>query len=171
MGWNRTYSLFEMLRVTTLLVSFLSLAICGCEQDKASKWVTPPAAVQQTLRTLHPEATQVRWERDKDGFYEGSFVLPDSLRRKMRVNPDGRWRETETYIARTALPVPVQDTLQAQLERVRDPKRFRVRHVSMVTYADGRTEYEAQVRLEGGRWRKRYYDAHGKLLREEKMKH
>lgn len=158
------------MRVLGLLLLTLLLGNTGCESRKPKKAVTVPPAVTRTARTLFPRADSVRWEWDKDGFFEGRFVLPDSLHRKLRVSPEGRWLETETDVARTALPVPVQDTLQALLDRIRDRSQFRIRAVSIVQYADGHTEYEAQVRV-GKKWRKRYYDAQGHLLREEKGRH
>lgn len=153
----------------TLILSFLLLA-SGCESRKPQQAVTIPREVMQTQKTLFPQADSVRWQWDKGGYFEGRFTLADSLRRKLRVSPGGRWLETETDVARTALPVPLQDTLQQQLDRNRDRSEFRIRSVSTVQHADGHTEYEVQVRV-ANKWRKRYYDALGRLLREDKGRH
>ena len=155
--------------IPRLLLIVLPL-LASCEQAKPKDHVDPPAAAVQTLRTLYPNALadSARWERDRDGYYEAHFRL-DGLPHKLRTDSVGRYRETEISIARRALPVPVQDTLQTQIDRVHDPKIFRVRQVSIVRYADGHTEYEAQVRYDG-KWHKRYYDEKGNLLRESKAK-
>lgn len=154
-------------RPEILLLTLTIASLVGCERRKPQEVVKPPAAVVQTLHTLFPQVDSARWKKEDGGFYEGHFTH-EGVPHKLRVNPDGRWRETEQDVARTALPVPVQDTLQRLLET--PPRTARVRRTSIVTFADGRTEYEVQVRLDGD-WFKRYYDAKGHLLREEKAKH
>ncbi len=142
----------------------------GCNRNKPKPSVTPPAAALQTLRALFPTANadSARWEFSKKGVYEAHFRL-NGLHHKLRTDSVGRHRETEINVARRALPAAVQDTLQAHYDRHHDPKIYRVRAVSIVQFADGHTEYEAQVRV-AGKWRKRYYDDQGRLLREEKAK-
>ncbi len=151
-----------------LIFSLLLVGLSGCERTKPKPYVEPPAAAVQTLRTLYPRAPadSARWEWDDNGYFEAHFRL-DDIPYKVRTDSAGRYRETEMNVARRALPGPVQDTLQAQIDRVHDPKLFRLRQVSIVHYADGHTEYEAQVRSEG-KWFKRYYDEKGNLLRESK---
>ncbi len=154
-----------------LIISLLILGLTGaCRPDKTRPTVQPPPAAVQTLRTLYPRATidSARWEWDADGYFEAHFRL-DNLPHKLRTDSAGRYRETEINVARRALPAPLQDTLQTQIDKINDPKRFRVRQASIVHYADGHTEYEAQVRV-NGKWRKRYYDEKGVMLRETKAK-
>ncbi len=153
-----------------LLWSLLLLSAPACKEPKEKLAVKPPAAAQQTLLTLYPRAKpdSARWEWDHAGYFEAHFRL-DGLPHKLRTDSTGRYLETEINVARRSLPASVQDTLQAQIDRARDPKIFRVRQVSIVHYADGHTEYEAQVRA-GGKWHKRYYDEKGNLLREKTPK-
>lgn len=153
-----------------LMIILLVGELAGCKPDKEKPRVEPPAAAVQTLRTLYPRAPadSARWEWDQDGYFEAHFHL-DGVPHKLRTDSVGRYRETEIDVARRALPVPIQDTLQAHLDRAHDPKVFRIRQVSIIHYADGHTEYEAQVRL-NGKWYKRYYDEKGNLLRESTAK-
>ncbi|MBC7449365.1 MAG: hypothetical protein H7330_15030 [Hymenobacteraceae bacterium] len=153
----------------TLLWGFVSLLLLagpGCKQAKEKPPVKPPLSAQQTLLTLYPRANpdSARWEWDTDGYFEAHFRL-DGLPHKFRTDSTGRYLETEINVARRSLPPPVQDTLQAQIDRAHDASIFRVRQVSVIHFADGHTEYEAQVRA-AGKWRKRYYDDKGKQLRE-----
>jgi hypothetical protein len=151
-----------------LILSLLTLGFAGCNRTAPKASVKAPPMAEQTLRTLYPKADSTRWEREKDGAYEAHFVL-ETLPHKLRVDSTGKWIETEIDVARTALPVPLQDTLQKLLDRANDPKRYRIRQVSIVRLANGTTQYEAQMRVEG-KWRKRYYDEKGLLLREVKAK-
>lgn len=157
-------------RKTLILVLLLPLLWAGgaCKRAKHPEHVEPPAAARRTLLTLYPRAPadSTRWEWDRDGYFEAHFRL-DGLPHKFRTDTTGRYLETEINVARRALPPAVQDTLQADADRLRNPRLYRVRSVSIVHYADGHTEYEAHVRT-NGKWRKRYYDEKGNLLREEK---
>lgn len=156
--------------LAVLLTVLLLVALPGCQSKEAPVAIVPPAAAVQTLRTLYPRAPtdSARWQWDQNGYFEAHFAL-DGLPHKLRTDSSGRYLETEINIARLALPVPVQDSLQAEVDHVRDSKLFRIRRVSIVHYADGHTEYEAQVRA-AGKWRKRYYDEKGNLLRQTKAK-
>ncbi len=151
-----------------LVLSLLTIGFAACNRPKPKEAVKAPPMAEQTLRTLYPQADSARWERERDGAYEAHFTL-ETLPHKLRVDSTGKWIETEINVARTALPVPVQDTLQKMVDQAKNPKLYRIRRVSIVHKANGTTEYEAQMRVEG-KWRKRYYDAKGQVLRESKTK-
>lgn len=109
----------------------------------------PPAAVVAAFKQKFPNAQDVDWSKEKNGDWEAEFELPGNSEMSATFAADGRWLETETEIAFSALPAPIIAALEGK----------KVKEAARIEKADGSTVYEAEVR------RKDFlFDASGKRL-------
>ncbi len=115
-----------------MLLSLFVLVSCA-----AAFSANPPEAVLSAFAQKFPNAQDVDWSKEKNGEWEAEFELPGSNDEISAVfSSDGRWLETETEIAFSALPAPVRTALQGK----------KVKEAARIEKADGSTVYEAEVR-------------------------
>lgn len=128
-----------------MLLSLFALVLCATAFS-----ANPPEAVLAAFTQKFPNAQDVDWSKEKNGEWEAEFELPGSNDEISAVfSSDGRWLETETEIAFSALPAPIQAALQGK----------KVKEAARIEKADGSTVYEAEVRR-----KELIFDASGKML-------
>lgn len=109
---------------------------------------TPPQAVVATFNQKFPGATDVDWDKEKNGEWEAGFKL-NGTEMSANFSDAGQWLETETEIAVSELPQAVRTALQGK----------RIKEAARIQKADGSTVYEAEVRRKD-----LLFDAGGKSL-------
>lgn len=131
---------------------FLLLALCSgvCYTGYAQK--TPPAAVVTAFHQKFQKVQDLEWEKEKNGVWEAEFEQGGG-EISAAFSADGQWLETETEVALTDLPVPVQVALKGK----------KVKESAKILRADGSTVYEAEVKRKD-----LIYDAGGKMLSQGK---
>lgn len=128
-----------------MLLSLFALVSCATAFS-----ANPPEAVLAAFTQKFPNAQDVDWSKEKNGEWEAEFEPPGSNDEISAVfSSDGRWLETETEIAFSALPAPIQAALQGK----------KVKEAARIEKADGSTVYEAEVKR-----KELIFDASGKML-------
>lgn len=136
-----------MKKITFLLIVGLGAAATACAQK------TPPATIVAAFNQKFPGVKDVDWGKEKNGEWEAEF---DQGNTEMSANfsADGKWLETETEIAVSALPQAVRDYVAANF------KGKKIKEAAKIITPDGKTTYEAEVKGQGDL----LFDADGKLL-------
>lgn len=127
-----------------MLLGLFALVLCA-----PAFCSNPPEAVLTAFNQKFPNAQDIDWSKEKNGDWEAEFELPGSSEMSATFSADGRWLETETEIAFSALPAPIQAALQGK----------KVKEAARIEKADGSTVYEAEVRR-----KELIFDASGKML-------
>ncbi len=127
-----------------MLLLALALAF-GCTASAKS---TPPEAVLKAFQQKFSGATDVEWEKESKTEWEAEFKLKGASMSANFAN-DGQWLETETEIALTELPAPVQAALKGK----------KVKETARIEKPGGVLQYEAEVKRKD--W---MFDASGKRL-------
>lgn len=127
-----------------MLLSLFALVLCATAFS-----ANPPEAVLAAFAQKFPNAQDVDWSKEKNGDWEAEFELPGSHEMSANFSTDGKWLETETEIAFSELPAPIQAVLQGK----------KVKEAARIEKADGSTVYEAEVRR-----KELIFDASGKML-------
>ena len=118
----------------TALIATFCLLLAGSAQAQAGK---VPAVTNAAFAAAHPEAQNVTWDVEKDG-YEASFMVG---KQEMSVEYDkaGKLVATETEIAVSALPEGVRSYVAA------NHKGKQIKEAAEIVAADGTKTYEAEV--------------------------
>lgn len=114
----------------------------------ASAQKTPPQVVVTTFNQKFPGAADVDWDKEKNGEWEAGFKL-NGIEMSANFAAAGQWLETETEIAVSDLPQPVQAALKGK----------KIKEAARIQKSDGSTVYEAEVRRKD-----LLFDATGKTL-------
>lgn len=77
-----------------------------------------PETVKSAFSKKFPAVTKVKWEKEKEGEWEGSFKM-DKKEYSANFAVDGTWLETEFEISKSEIPVLVQQTLDSQFSEYR----------------------------------------------------
>ena len=113
----------------------LALVIALSCSVKAQSPGSIPQVVRAAFSTAYPDATDVRWEKEK-GNYEAEFRLPASREMSVVYDASGNLKETEQEIAFEQLPKPVQDAVAGK----------KVRESARITDSSGTVTYEVEVK-------------------------
>lgn len=140
-----------MKKTMLLLALSLGTGFAVCAQK------TPPQAVVTAFNQKFPGVKDVDWGKEKNGEWEAEF---DQGKEEMSANfsADGKWLETETEIAVSALPQAIRDYVKANF------KGKKIREAAKIVKEDGKMMYEAEVKGQGDL----IFDAEGKFLKAEK---
>ena len=111
---------------------------------------TPPQVVLNAFNQKFPGVKDVDWDLEKNGEWEAEFDGTDGKDMSANFSADGKWLETETEIAFSELPQPVQNALKGK----------KVKEAARIERMDGKTVYEAEVNHKD-----LIFDASGKLLK------
>ena len=136
-----------MKKMMFLLIMGLGAAFTACAQK------TPPAAVVTAFNQKFPGVQDVDWDKEKNGEWEAEFEEGE-VDMSANFSADGKWLETETEIAVSALPQPVRDYLATNF------KGKKIKEAAKIITPDGKTTYEAEVKGQGDL----LFDAEGKLV-------
>lgn len=127
---------------------FMSLfALTVCVSSLAAQ--TPPQAVLTAFRQKFTDLKKVHWGLEKNGEWEAEFDGADGKEISANFSAAGKWLETETEIAFSELPAPVQTALQGK----------KVKETARIQRADGSVIYEAEVKRKD-----LLFDASGNML-------
>ncbi len=72
-----------------------------------------PEIVKSAFSKKFPSVSKVKWEKEKEGEWEGSFKM-DKKEYSANFAEDGTWLETEFEILKSEIPALVQQTLDSQ---------------------------------------------------------
>lgn len=129
-----------------LFIGSIAAILLGC----AGSDDIPPAA-RAAFEKKFPNATNVDWEKQKDGFLEANFEQ-DSKHNSATFYADGRIKEIEIEITEAALPAPVRQHLKSKYATTS------IKAVSMITTSKGKIIYEAEIN-----GRELFFDSYGNL--------
>lgn len=95
----------------------------------------PPQVVLNAFQQKFPSATDVDWDKEKNGEWEAEFET-NGIEQSASFSAEGKWLETETEIRASELPSPVQAALAGK----------KIKEASRIQKSDGSTIFEAEVR-------------------------
>jgi hypothetical protein len=98
-----------------------------------------PSAVTEAFKKRFPTVTKVDFDREKNGEYEAEFKV-NGVKMSANFTSDGTWRETESEIAATALPVTVVQSIAAKYPNAK------VVGAAKIETSDKGTLYEADLK-------------------------
>lgn len=114
-----------------------------------------PASVKAAFQKAHPDAKDVKWEKEGDNF-EAEFEQ-GKTEQSVVLNAQGSILETEVEIAVTELPQKAKDYVAANY------KGQAVKEAAKITDAKGAISYEAEIK-----GKDLIFDAAGTFLKETK---
>ncbi|GHB87760.1 PepSY-like domain-containing protein [Persicitalea jodogahamensis] len=134
----------RMMMLAALLAALVTFS-ANAQKVKADQ---VPAAVTTAFAKAYPNASNMKWEKEKNGDFEVEF---DQGKVELSVvyNPQGVEQEVETEIATSQLPASVQAALKSK----------KVKEAAIIKKG-GKTYYEAEV---GGK--DLIFDASGKAVK------
>ncbi len=115
-----------------------------------------PKAVQTAFKQRFPNVTKVSFDHESNGEYEAHFKI-NGVKTSANFTETGEWRETETEIPVSALPVSVSQAII-----VKFPKAKIVGAAQIETAKDG-TRYEADLKT-GFKKIEVFFDATGHFI-------
>ena len=121
-------------------------------QDKKTN--LPTAAVAKSFKKSFPNASSVKWEKEKGGF-EANFK-EGGKEMSAVFNEEAVLTETETTVKTSELPLPAQDYIKQNY------KNSKIDEAAKIVMASGETVYEAEVNKKD-----LIFDSKGKFLRKE----
>jgi hypothetical protein len=98
-----------------------------------------PKAVETAFKQRFPNVIKVSFDHEKNGEYEANFKI-NGMKASANFTETGEWRETETEIPVSALPVVVSQAIITKF-----PKAKIVGAAQIETAKDG-TRYEADIK-------------------------
>ena len=119
------------------IFSWALLCVCMVAAVNAQK-INVPAAVANAFKSKFPDAAGIKWGKENAKEYEAEFKLGTTAV-SANFGVDGSWKETETAISVTELPVAVSSAITAKYSG------------AVITGADkiekpgGKTYYEAEI--------------------------
>ena len=116
------------------------LLACMCYTTTFAQKITAdkvPAAVSTAFKTKFAQADKVSWEME-DGNYEVSFTN-GGKKQSAIFDKSGRWLETETGIAASALPKAVSDGIAKQFAG------YAIKDVAQLETPDKGSIYEVEL--------------------------
>lgn len=138
-------------------ISFLALAaavlLAGPAQAQKVAATQVPAAATATFKKNFPMVEAVQWEKE-GADYEAGFDMGKAEMSAV-ITAAGVLKETETEMAVSQLPAPVQKALAVNYKAYKITEAAKI-----VTAATGITTYEAEV-SQGGKHRDVLFNADG----------
>ena len=96
---------------------------CADSQDKksqqeseATSTSTPGQEAQENFKARYPQAENVEWGTDSNGYQEASFVF-NGKKLRADFDKDGSWIETEESIKYEDLPSTVREIIEADYDK------------------------------------------------------
>lgn len=114
-----------------------------------------PASVKSAFSKAHPDAKEVKWEKEGDNF-EAEFEK-GKTEQSVVINAQGNILETETEIAVSELPQKAKDYVNANY------KGQTIKEAAKIVDAKGAVSYEAEIK-----GKDLIFDAAGTFLKESK---
>ncbi len=100
----------------TVIVALGLFLITACGVQKAALTEDQvPSAVKQTFHEKFPAVQNPGWSLKSDQNYEAEFAV-QQVEMAVKIDPAGKWLETETAIPPATLPPAVQNTMAAQFK-------------------------------------------------------
>lgn len=96
-----------------------------------------PGIVKSTVLIKFPDATNIKWEKDKDN-YEASFIY-EKQQQSVLIDRSGNLIETEIQITKDDLPDSVLPYVKVNY------RRKKIKEVSKITDANGKVFYEVEI--------------------------
>ena len=159
--------LFVVALALPLSMSTVSAQSAATKVEKAAKTATKkaekkeshdaPAAVKAAFKQRFPTVTKVAYDLEKNGEYEAEFKI-NGVEMSANFTPDGTWRETETAIPVSALPVNI-----AQVITTKYPTATVV-GAAKIELSDNSTHYEADLKT-AGKKSEVVFDATGNVVK------
>lgn len=112
----------------------LILGTANAQKMKASE---VPSAVTTKFASLYPNVKDVKWEKEGAN-YEAEFEV-NEVETSVNFDATGNFLESETEVAKTALPAAAHDYLAKNAPGVK------VKEVSKITDASGKITWEAET--------------------------
>ena len=138
---------------TAFLTLVAALLLTGAAHAQKVKAAQVPAEAVATFKKTFPTVKTVQWEKEGTDF-EAGFNLGKTEMSAV-FTAAGVLKETETEMAVSQLPAPVQKALAANY------KAFKITEAAkIVAAATGLTTYEAEV-AQGGKYRDVLFNADG----------
>ena len=119
-----------------------------------------PASVTNSFKAKFPDAKDIKWS-DKVTSFQATF-LSGGHTYEARFDNDGNFKESEKAISFDDLPAPVKETFNGSKF-----KDWNLRTVAEIQTSDGSTEYRIYLKDKTVNRKYLFYDASGKLLRDE----
>lgn len=128
----------KLMTLSFVAASAFSLSFLGLNTDQDIPQSEVPSVVLNALKTAHPAAANVEWEKQKD-LYEAEFDI-DTKDYTVQLNATGTILQTKYDVAETEIPAAIKSAVSS---KYKDLKLDDVERVEK----NGRTYY--QVELEG----------------------
>jgi Putative beta-lactamase-inhibitor-like, PepSY-like len=116
-----------------------------------------PSAVQTAFKKRFPTVTKVDFDKEKSGEYEAEFKM-NGVKMSANFTADGKWRETESEVAATALPAEVSKAITAKFPKAK------VVGAAKIETSDRGTIYEADLKT-GMKSSEVLFDAFGNVVK------
>ncbi|MCV9927171.1 PepSY-like domain-containing protein [Flavobacterium sp. LS1R49] len=116
--------------VFTILISAFAMA-----QDLDPKSV--PGIVKSTILLKFPDATNVKWEKEKDN-YEASFTI-DNKKQSALVDSSGNLLQSEIQITAGQLPNGIIQYVKSNY------RRKKVKDITKITEPTGKVYFEVEI--------------------------
>jgi hypothetical protein len=100
--------------------------------------VTPPAALSKAFSSKFPDVKNVTWEKENNKEYEAHFTQAGVVM-SANFSTQGEWLETESAIAVSELPTPVQQAIQKKYQGAS------IQSADRIQQSNGKTLYEADL--------------------------
>lgn len=118
-----------------------AVAICCTVQAAAQAAVSVPQVVADAFHAKFPNAIKAKWEKENATEYECGFHN-GATEMSAKYDQTGKWLETETEIKASALPAPVQHSIQKQYSD------FKLKEAEIVETPEGKL-YEVELSKAG----------------------
>lgn len=136
-----------------LLLAATAVLIAGAAQAQKMAAAQVPAAATATFKKAFPTVKTVKWEKEGAN-YEAGFDMGKAEMSAV-ITATGVLQETETEMAVSQLPAPVQKTLATSYKTYKITEAAKI-----VTAATGATTYEAEI-SQAGKHRDVLFNADG----------
>ncbi|MBS1668940.1 MAG: PepSY-like domain-containing protein [Bacteroidetes bacterium] len=101
-----------------------------------------PSAVSKAFEQRFANAKHVKWGKENAKEYEADFVL-NGIKMSANFDLQGNWKETETEIAITQLPVAVSSSVREHYQG------STIEGASKIEKPDGKIIYETDLKWKG----------------------
>ncbi|AHM59681.1 hypothetical protein D770_07090 [Flammeovirgaceae bacterium 311] len=99
-------------------------------------------AARVNFERQYPNATDVEWEEDANGYYEATFKQ-DGNKLRADYTQQGAWVETETSLKYDDLPKAVQEVIES------DYNKDEITEIELVQHSDRGEFYDVEFKQKG----------------------
>ncbi|MCB0728349.1 MAG: PepSY-like domain-containing protein [Ignavibacteria bacterium] len=117
-----------------------------------------PSNVKQKVKTIYPDAQDIKWDVEGKGQYEAEFKI-DGVQTALLFDSEASLIETETKIAVSELPSKVRDYISSEYAGKS------ITEAAKIIDSKGNLKYEAEI-TEGKKSKDILFDQNGNVIKK-----